>query len=424
MNDRAALGSRVLIFSLTNALSATVPFLMLPVLTRVLSPDDYGKAAMFSVVITVLSAFTGLNVHGAIGIRYAQKETIDFPRYLASCLAIVLLSSVVVFCIAWILLPWLESATKLPGVWLLAAVVTSSLQFLILIQLTIWQYGNQPWKYGFLRTAQSTLDAGLSLSLIFTFGLAWTGRSGGIAIAAFVVAAVAGVSMWRAQLLRSGPTREYILQALRFGVPLVPHVIGGLLIALLDRVMISAYLGSASTGIYTVALQVGLVLGVATDAFNKAYAPWLIRALANVSLSRNLVIVRYTYLYFLIVLFIAVCLGAFAPVALALFVGEQFRSAASIVIYITLGFAFGGMYYMVANYIFFAGRTVRLAALTLACGIVNIAMCYGLLRRNGVVGAAQAFMLAQMLLFGGAWFLANSSYPMPWLRALRRTAVS
>lgn len=40
-----------------NILNAGIPFLLLPILTHVLTPADYGIVAMFSVVVSILGAF-------------------------------------------------------------------------------------------------------------------------------------------------------------------------------------------------------------------------------------------------------------------------------------------------------------------------------------------------------------------------------
>jgi O-antigen/teichoic acid export membrane protein len=418
MSSRKALAGSALIYTFTNALSAGIPFLMLPILTRVLTPEEYGHVAMFSVVVAALGALTGLNVHGAIGIRFFEKDKFDFPRYVATCLLILAVSTLAVLGLVWLLLPWLESKTKLPGNWLLVAVLVSGAQFIIQTQLAIWQSGKQPWKFGVLRLAQSITDASLSLAFVLLIGMAWQGRIGGIALATGLISSVALLLMFREKWVRLPANKDYALNALRFGVPLIPHAVGGMLIAMIDRFMISNVLDVASTGIYMVALQIGMVLGLITDSFNRAYAPWLIESLKQRQPSRDAAIVRYTYVYFLAVSIIAILLGLFSPTILGILVGEKFRAAAPIVVYITLGFAFGGMYYMVTNFVFFAGRTASLAGVTLVCGIFNVLVSYWLLQRNGVVGAAQAFMLAQALLFLGTWWLANQSRPMPWCKAL------
>lgn len=417
---RALFGS-ALVYAVTNALSAGVPFLMLPVLTRVLQPEEYGLVAMFGVVVGVLGALTGLSVHGAVGVRYFQRDQIDLPRYVGTCLAILLASTLVVAALVAVLHPWLQDWTKLPARWLLIAVLVSGAQFVTQTQLALWQASRQAVRFAALRLSQAALDATVSLLLVLGVGLAWEGRAAGIALAACAAATAALFLLWRSGSAKLPPSRELARDALAFGVPLVPHALGGLLIAMVDRFMISNLLDVASTGIYMVGLQIGMVLGLFTDAFNKAYAPWLMESLRQQSHERDRLVVRLTYAYFVGVVAVALLLGWIAPGLLGVLVGEKYRAAAPIVVFITLGYAFGGMYYMVTNYVFFAGRTGRLAAVTLASGTFNVFASWWLLQRNGLVGAAQAFMLAQATLFVGTWVLAQRSRPMPWL-PLRRAA--
>jgi O-antigen/teichoic acid export membrane protein len=83
-----------------------------------------------------------------------------------------------------------------------------------------------------------------------------------------------------------------------------------------------------------------------------------------------------------------------------------------------MGYAFGGMYYMVANYIFLMSKTGYLAMVTFASGVFNVIATYFLIKLNGVLGAAQAFMLSQAMIFLCTWWLAHHFRPMPWREAL------
>lgn len=418
---RALFGSAV-IYTVTAGLSAGVPLLLLPILTRLLSPEEYGKVAIFSVVVQVLGALTGLGVHGAVGMRYFDRDRLDFPRYVASCLTVLLVSTALVLVMVLAALPWLEEFTKLPGQWLVLAVVLSGSNFVIQCQLSIWQSDKKALKFGLLRILQSGIDLALSLFLVVIVGLAWQGRIGAIAAAGFLTAAVAFVTLVRGNWLRFPIERGYVENALRFGVPLIPHAIGGMLIALVDRFMISNILDVASTGIYMVALQIGLVLNLINDALNRAYSPVLIEALRIGDPDRDVKIVRATYAFFLALLIFAIALGLLAPAILGVLVGARFQAAAPVVIFITLGQAVSGMYYMVVTYVFYAGRTASLALITLTSGLLNVAISYWLLKTKGLEGAGQAFLVAQTVLFLGAWWLSNRSRPMPWLQALRPRA--
>ena len=403
-----------LIYVAANILTAAIPLLLLPLFTRVLSPEDYGRIAMFGVVVQLLGALAGLSVHGAIGVRFFDRETMDFPRFVGSCLTVLAGSLLLVLAVVIATLPLLETFTKLPGPWLLVAVAVSGANFIVQSQLAIFQSAGQPIRFGALRLTQATLDLGLSLVLVLSLGLAWQGRAAGVTLAAAAAALLALAMMRSGGWLRLPGTRDYARQAIRFGLPLVPHAIGGLLIASVDRFMISNILDVGSAGIYLVAIQIGLVLNLVTDAGNRAFAPWLMRSLKQSDPNQDLAVVRLTYLAFGVLLLLSVAMGLTAPALLSVLVGEEFRSAGPVIIYVTIGQAFGGMYLLVTNYVFFAGKTGRLAAVSLTCGLFNVGLSYILLTTQGLEGAAQAFMCAQLLQFLGTWWLASRAHPMPW----------
>jgi O-antigen/teichoic acid export membrane protein len=406
-----------------NVLNAGVPFLLLPILTRVLAPADYGAIAMFGIVLSIMGAFTGLSVHGAISVRYFQMEKEQLAQYIGACATILVASTALMFLVVVLFGGQLVGLTGLPLDWLLVAIVLSGLQFIANIRLVLYQVTDQPVQYGVFQIGQTLFNAVLSLVLILLAGLGWQGRlvGQGAAIALFGVAAL--YLMHRGGFIRRPRQLKALAQdALRFGLPLVPHTLGALLIVAVDRIVINKMLGLASAGIYMVALQLGQVVGLLTDSFNKAYAPWLMKRLADKDSVPRLAIVRGTYAYFVGIVLVAVAIGVLAPWFLPFLVGALFAQAADFVIYTTLGFAFTGCYYMVTNYIFFASKTSILAVVTAIAGLLNIPLTIALVKVNGVAGAAQAFMFTQLLSFAGTWWLAHRTHPMPWLRAIARAA--
>lgn len=407
-----------LIYFGANTLSALLPFLLLPVLTRVLSPADYGVVAMFTVIVSILNAFTGLNVQGALGVRFFQLQPDHFARYLKACLLILAASSLAVALLALLFGGWLEQFVQVPRAWLVLAVLASAAQIATTIRLTLWQVRGEAARFGLMQVTQSALNAGLSLVLVISLGMAWQGRVLGIVIA-MVGCALVAVVLLRKEVSGATDKRDF-RDALAFGLPLVPHTLGGLLIAATDRVLVANLLDVAQAGIYMVALQIGMTLGLATEAFNKVYAPWLMGALARTDPHLERRIVRGTYLYFIVVAACALVLGLLAPPLLGVLVGREFDAASGAVIYVALGFAFGGMYYMVTNYVFFASQTGKLALITLASGVFNVLTTWVLIRNVGMIGAAQGFMLSQAVLFAGTWWLAQRVRPMPWRAALMR----
>jgi O-antigen/teichoic acid export membrane protein len=415
MRDRGTLVGSTLVYTLTNSLAAALPFLMLPILTRVLSPAEYGRVAMFTVLIPILGAFTGLNLHGAVSVRYFERDRIDFARYVGTCLIILTGSTVIVMALVWLLQQPLERITYLTGPWLLIAVLVSGATFVIQTQLAIWQSARQPWRYGALRVSQSAVDAAISLFLVLVVGLSWQGRIAGTTIAVCGAALAAVLLMYRGKWLVLRPSADYARNALRWGVPLIPNALGGLMIAAGDRVVISTTLGIRELGIYTIGWQVSMVVGLLADAYTRAYAPWLY---ANLNASTEEAahrIVGATYLSFL--LFALLALGTYVLIRLFgwLLMPAEFMEALDVLPWFLAGNAFLGMYYAVMGLIFFSGRTEFASLITLASGGIGMTCAYVMSKAYGMHGAASGFLLGNVLAFALAWAFGSRLFRLPWL---------
>jgi O-antigen/teichoic acid export membrane protein len=249
----------------------------------------------------------------------------------------------------------------------------------------------------------------------------WQGRLSGL-LAAWLFAAIIAIYF----LIREGwlvwsIDPNYAKDALNYGIPLVPHVVGGLLLGMADRFIVNSVLDVSSTGIYVVAVQLGLILGMLADSFNKAFAPWLMEKLSDINYDSQKKIVIFTYVYFLIIIAFAALLAFVAPFVLPYIVGSQFQTVGPLLVFILFGNAFIGMYYMVTNYIFYSRRTGLLSALTISVGVITVALSWILINAYGIKGAAIGFMLGQASLFFGAWILSNYCVPMPWFKAFLPT---
>ncbi|WP_369722534.1 oligosaccharide flippase family protein [Bradyrhizobium sp. LLZ17] len=412
------------IYLLTAAVTAGAPIVLLPFLTRILTPEEYGKLAMFSATVQLFGIATGLSTHGAVAMKYFDRDIIDFPRFVSSCLILLLASTALTLLATWIILEPLERLTRLPGTWLFIAVIFSASCFIVQVQLSIWQSSKSAAKFGALRAFQGTVELSSSVVLVFMLGLSWQGRVAGIVLGGLAASACALVSLFRGRWLRLPRDTSYMRNALRFGLPLLPHATGGMLIMFSDRLLITSLLNVSLTGIYLVASQLGMVLYLANDALNRAYSPLLIETLKHNDLHRDRNVVRLTYVYFAVLIFVALLFAAVVPTLLATLVGQKFQAAGSIFIFIAVGQAFSGMYLMVATYIFYAERTAYLAILTIIAGTLNLVITYWMISLHGLIGAAEGFLTTQILFFFGAWALAQRCRPMPWFSAIAFDATS
>jgi len=408
-------GSSVYLFS--NILNAAIPFALLPILTRYLTPAEYGEVAMFQTLLGALGAFVGLSVAGAAGRKYYDSDLgeQDLGRFIGACLQVLLVTASMVFMVMFIFKAQFSTWLGLDTTWILLAVMSTAAAVIVQLRLGQWQVRKKAMKYGALQISRSLMNMALSLLLVVLLLQGADGRISGQILAA---ASFALLALWL--LKRDGLlwffswSPAYLKEVLRFGVPLIPHIGGIFLLTSVDRFVINSELGLTETGIYMVAVQLAAGVSLIFDAINKAYVPWLYERLKRDRLEEKQQIVRFTYAWFCIIAlgaFLAFIVGPWFVTAVA---GPEYRRAGEVIGWLALGQAFGGMYLMVTNYIFYSKRTGLLSLATIASGLLNIVLLLVLIRALGLEGAAIAFSIAMAVRFLLTWWVAQKRHPMPW----------
>ncbi|MNR00038.1 Polysaccharide biosynthesis protein [compost metagenome] len=256
----------------------------------------------------------------------------------------------------------------------------------------------------------------MTLLLLFSFKQGAVSRINALSITAVLYVVISVSALYKDGLLSLTKVRfDYIKDALMFGVPLIPHVIGIFLLSAIDRVLISEKLGVAAAGIYMVGVQLSLGMIVVFDAINKAFVPWLFRTLAENNITKLNNLVRFTYLYFIVVLFLGILSFWVGPFVVQFIVGDEYLEATVVIGWLCLGQAFSGMYLMVTNYLFYKKCTGLLSLVTITCGIFNIMLMVYAMEFYGLVGVSIAFAFSMCIRFVATWFLTLRVCGFSWL---------
>jgi O-antigen/teichoic acid export membrane protein len=400
------------LYTLFSIINLAVPFILLPILTRYLSPEDYGIITMFSLLVSIINLFVGLNLHGAINRAYFEKN-IDFKEYIANCMYLFLFSTLIVFIIMYLLKDRIFLITGVPQKWIIIGVIYSFFQFAILVNLIIYQARLEVKKYGLLQLSQAFLNLFFTILFVVILTMKWEGRLLAQCLAALIIGIISLIiiikfwTKWKINV-------AYMIHAIKFSLPLIPNTMGGMLMVMTDRFIINNVLGLREVGIYTAGLQVGMIIEILASSFNKAWTPWLFNKLNENNLEIKIKIVKFTYLYFIGMIILALFLGLLSPLVVKIVFGKDFYAAKEVIIWIALGCAFHGMYYMVTNYIFYTYKTHILMWVTLFCGILNFYITYYFVHMKGIVGASISYMIVSFLLFILTWIISIKVYKMPW----------
>lgn len=409
------------IYLLSNILNSAIPFLLLPVLTRYLTPSEYGQIAMFQSLVGGIAAFVGLNAVGAANRYYYEKYNTDenIGIFNGSCIQVLIFSSLFLLLICYFFSTYLENFLSIPKSWIYSALVVSFCTFLLNLRLGQWQVRRLAIKFGSLQIGNSLLNMLLSITFVVILNYGSQGRVYAYVIAIIIAALFAIGFLLKDKILKIFVWRlDYIKQILLFGVPLIPHVLGGFLLSSIDRFVINEKLGLSEAGFYMVAVQISMAFTIIFDAINKAFIPWLFEILISGNEKLKSKIVRYTYLYYIFLLLISILPFLIGSWLLLLIAGNEYKPAGEVIGWLCLGQIFGGMYLMVTNYIFYTKRTASLSLVTISSGILNVILLFVLVADFGIKGAAIAFAISKLVQFLLTWYLANKVIKMPWFTSI------
>jgi O-antigen/teichoic acid export membrane protein len=405
------------VYLLANLASAVLPFALLPVLTRYLGPTEYGMVAMFQALVAGLGAVVGFGVVGAIARKYydADSSVHQLRDFIGICIQITLFSGLLALVAVVVLRGQIDEWLGLDIRWTALAVAVATATVLVQVRLSQWQVNGEAARYAALQIAQSGLAVVLSLLAVIVWAKGAEGRIGAITLAICLSALAAIWLLRRDGLLRLKVwNTSYAKEALAFGLPLMPHTLGGFFLFSADRFVINTTLGLSGAGVYAVAVQLVSMMGMVFGAVNNAYVPWLFQRLKNNVPAEKRQIVRYTYIWFGLIILSVACVFLVGPLLMVLIAGDEFAEAGSVIGWLALSQAFVGMYLMVTNYIFFSKKTVYLSFATLMCGVINLVLLPFMVVSYGLKGAAGAACIANGLQFVVTWWLAARLHPMPW----------
>ncbi len=410
------------VYLLANLASAALPFALLPVLTRLLGPTEYGVVAMFQAFVAGLGAVVGFGIVGAIARKNYDDDSgrNQLRDFIGICIQLTLASGLLALVGVMVLQQQINKWLDLDLRWAIMAVVVATATVLVQVRLSQWQVKGEALRYAVLQTAQSGLAVVFSLVAVVAWTMGAEGRILAIALAILTAAIAALMLLHRDGLLRLRVRNlTYTKEALAFGLPLIPHTIGGFFLFSADRLVINATLGLSDAGVYAVAVQLVSVMSMVFGSVNNAYVPWLFQRLKDNVPTEKHRIVRYTYIWFGLIILSVVCVFLLGPPIVVLIAGDEFAAAGSVIGWLALSQAFVGMYLMVTNYIFFSKRTVYLSFATFLSGVINLVLLPFMVASYGLKGAAGAACIANGLQFAVTWWLAARLHPMPWFVGVR-----
>ena len=401
-------------YTIFNLIDKCIPFLLLPIITRYLLPEEYGVYVLYQSLVGFLLPFVSLNTDSAILINYFKLKKNQFNNYLVNGVTIFFVNLIILVTINYFLNDYMASLIDFPKNFLYSVLLVCPLQYFSKLIKNLWQVKKEPIKYGVFSVSLTLTKNVLMIIFVVGYGFKWQGLIYSQLIGWGLFAFISLYILSKNKLLKFNYNRNYVVDNLKVGVPLTLHQLGGWLGDLSSRLIIAAVLGKEAVGSYGIGATFGMIVLLLQDAFNKAFVPYLFEQLESINNERKIKLVRITYLYNILIFIIGLLVGLFGYFSVGLIFGDVYESSRHYIIWLTIAYAFNGMYKSHVNYIFFSKKTYLLLMITLTTGLLNIFLSYFLVGKFGTLGAAQALLIVFLLSYLIAWYIGNRVINMPW----------
>ena len=393
MKSRSRFFLNSIIYITSSFFSKGIGFLLLPILTRYLSPRDYGIVTMFVLWTTIIQPLIHLNTTSAI-IRFYYDETKEgIARYVGISILFVLLMALILSFLTFIFSSLLHSYLSLPLSWLEIGIIGSVFFIFFNLFLGFLRVKEQALPYSVYQIVYAIITAGITIYLIVKAGMKWEGRTAGIVIANLIMGTIALLFLNKEEFILFHFEKQKVKDLLTFGVPLILHNLAGILAISVDKIFLNKMISTSVVGLYNVAATYAVIISTVANSIHIAFVPYAYKHLKkgeSVTVWKTGLLVITAIFSLFIILYLA------APFFFNYYVGKEFSEASRYFIFLGLSQAFISVYYVGTTFNFWYKKTIYISSITLAKFLLNVILNYLLINGMGDIGAAIATLISSI----------------------------
>ncbi|MEZ6186659.1 MAG: oligosaccharide flippase family protein [Planctomycetota bacterium] len=412
------------VYAIPSLVSRGLALFLVPIYTRVLSPEDYGSLDLLLVFASIVNLVLPLEVTQAVARYYTDEQDPERQRdYASSALWFTVGGYACFAATAWTfsetLAPWIMGRPGLLTSFRLG-VGFMALQGVCYFLLSQLRYELRSGAHA-LTSLVLTLVTAVG-GVLFAYALGW-GLAG--LILGMLLGVGAGCMCGFVALrdsLRPRVVGARLRELLAFSWWLVPSGLAVIVSAYVDRLMIKHFLSVEDVGIYGIGFRLASVVGLVMAGFQGALTPLIYTHHRDPDTPRQLARIFRAFAALALLAFVG--LSVFAREALVLLTTPDYYAARSVVVYLVPAILCAQLY------VFAPGPTIRkrtgiVAALGLAGALTNTGLNALLIPRHGIEGAALATLCGNAGVLVGFMAISQRLYPVPhrWGPLLAATAL-
>ncbi|MGE5364358.1 MAG: lipopolysaccharide biosynthesis protein [Bacteroidota bacterium] len=401
------------IYGVGAVISPLISFIMLPIYTRFLTPEDYGVLALTNVVTLTMTAVVGLGIRsGIMRIYYTYSEKKDRDSVIITSLFFSFAVSILFSLTLHIFSPYI--APRLFNVkecYYILDLVSYSIVFSILggNLLAVLRTEEKSKAYIFVTTTSLVLTMLLNIFFVVVLKRKVAGVLEAGLIATFVIAV--GNAIYTIRDKKLSLSFSKLKEVLGFGIPLVPALIADITLSLSDRYFLEHYTSLSDVGLYSLGYRIAAMLSIlVTKPFNMAWPPYMFKTAEKKNAPE---IYKNVLVYYLFVAaWVGSLLSLFSREALMIVATSAYYGAYKIVPIIVVSYILVGIEQIMVAGLHITKKTKYAGLLFIITAAINLLFNFLLIPGLGMMGAALSTIISYIFLDSMYLVVSQKFYPI------------
>jgi len=366
----------------------------IPIVTYLLSPEEYGKVGVFTSLTNILVILLSLNTFTSV-VRYYHENEKKIFNFIWSIIIFQLPFIIIVDLFLYYNLNIeIVEKFKISKDIFIGAISSASLFIFTRYYLSYLQTSQQSIRYNRISSLRGLILLLLTLSLYYFLNEnKYLGRIYAEILINGIVFIYIIITFYKISKIKF--ERSLLRYSLTYSIPLIPHALSVVFLNSSDRIILNQLRGSIETGYYTFAYQIGLVLEIVIIGTNKSWVPMFFNRIKD---KKYFEIEKLAVKYKKIIFFIAVFLILYAEDGVKILASKNFYNSLDVIPIIIISYCFMFIYTIYGNYSLYSKKTLMIAINTIMAGTLNITLNYMFIPEYGYMAAGISTLVSFIVL--------------------------
>jgi O-antigen/teichoic acid export membrane protein len=385
------------IYLLTSIINRAIPFLLLPFLTKYLSPEEYGIVTIITIIISF--SYPLMNMSGNLLIAKNYFVNKDQIKAINSNHFIIVILSFFVLLVTYTLLTQVFNVKfDVPYYWIVIVLFVGIFNSVNLNYITILRCSNRVYKYGQYEILKSVVNVGVSILLVVSFKMSWQGRAWGIIVSLVMYGLLSFYRQKKEDVLDFTFNKEVFKTNWKFVFPLIPLTLSNMVMNFSDRFFIKEIVGIKALGLYSVGYTLGMSILVYTESFSKAWQPWFFEKAKNFN-ENSRIIYKSVFYYFISLCVLPLVIFAGSKyVIYPYLINKQFAFSLNYVLGVAFAYSLQAIFIVLYSVLIWLDKTKIIGIASISTLVVNLLLNFWLVKYFAAMGAVYATIATYFLM--------------------------